>query len=117
MDVDDGRDETRFAPSLFVAFCWHLGVITLLLGLIFLFTELGACVGVSGDCLSAGAATSAFLDAFAVPVGLGLLIGTPVIIGNLYRYSRSAAEAGRWSALLSQIIAVAMVVVWVALFQ
>ena len=117
MGVDDGRDETRFAPSLFIAFCWHLGILSLLLALIFVVTELGGCLGVAGDCLSAGAATSAFLDAYAVPVALGLFVGTPVIIGNLYRYSRSAAEAGRWSALLSQIIAVALVVVWVALFS
>jgi hypothetical protein len=117
MGVDDGTDRTRFAPSLVIAFAWHLAMIAALLALVFVFAETGTCIRVVDECLSPEAAAAAFVDAFAVPVGLGLLVGTPVIINGLYRYARSAAEAGRWSALLSQIIAVALVIVWVALFQ
>ncbi len=117
MGVDDGTDRTRFAPSLVIAFAWHLAIIAALLALVFGFVAAGNCIGVAGDCLSPEAAAAAFVDAFAVPVALGLFVGTPVIINGLYRYARSAAEAGRWSALLSQIIAVALVIVWVALLQ
>jgi hypothetical protein len=104
-----------YGASLFIAFCWHLVVITVLLALVFVLAAAGVCIDGRQDCLGPAAAVSAFVSAFSVPVGLGLLISTPLVTAAAFRGAPTAAQAGGMSALASQIVAIALIVLWVVL--
>jgi hypothetical protein len=104
-----------YGASLFIAFGWHLAVITALLALVFVLAAAGVCIDGRPECLGPAAALSAFVSAFAAPVGLGLLIGTPLATAALVRGAPTAASAGGMSALAGQIVAIALIVLWVVL--
>ncbi len=109
------RRRATFGGSLAVALGWHLAVVGGLLALVALLVAAGVCIDPLGTCLGPAAAVATFTAAFAAPVGLALLVGTPLFAASLHRTAPSSAEAGAWSALASQVIAVALILVWVAL--
>jgi hypothetical protein len=110
-----GPRRATYGVSLFVAFGWHLAVITALLALVFVLATAGVCIDGRNGCLGPAAAVSAFVSAFAIPVGLGLLISTPLLTAVLFRGAPTAAQAGGMSAMASQIVAIALIVLWVVL--
>jgi len=104
-----------YGASLFIAFGWHLAVITALLALVFVLAAAGVCIDGRRECLGPAAAVSAFVSAFAAPVGLGLLLSTPLSTAALFRGAPTAALAGGMAALASQIVAIALILLWVQL--